>query len=275
MRQEFTNANYESIADFLAAVELPCRHKGNTETHAHFLDHNRYTDWYGADCHTGRDVVKLMQDGWPQGRERLNELRSKIGTVDLVPVDRRRRMTRADHGDVLDMTAVWSGRLDVAWRTARRTATTGPQKIELVANMICYGCEHSDVLFWRGAAAAVLADLLEQAGYMVRLVVNFGGNAGKEKTSCRIIVKEHGIPFDVTSTSAVILPGFFRALGHAWIANHAPYERGGGGGIGVGEGLTEPGEIVLSHKVRDHGTALAFVHDTIARINAGTELIPA
>jgi hypothetical protein len=270
MRQPFNDARYDSIADFLSAVQLKPLNVANTSYWAHFMDgHNG--DWYGADCGTGHDVLKVMSEGWEQGRARLNALRDQIGEVDLVPVDRRRRPVRADQGDVLDIFAVYNGRLDIAWRTAKRRSTVAPTRIDICANMICSGGEHSDVLFWRGAAAATLADILEQAGYMVRLVVNFGGSTGdnakgNERTSCRIIVKDHGMPFDVTSTSAVILPGFFRALGHAWIQSHAPGRRDMNG-IYVGEGVIEDSEILLSHDVRDHGTALAFVRDQIAKLN--------
>jgi hypothetical protein len=269
MRQEFNNANYESITDFLSAVELAPRNKHNVALWEDFLLRERHSsNWYGADCRNGRDVIKVMREGWPEGRERLNQLREQIGDVDLVPQDRKRRPVRAESGDVVDMTAVWAGRLDIAWRTARRRNTVGPVKVELCANMICHGGAHPDVLFWRGAAAAVLVDILEQSGYMTRLVVAFGGTAdGKGKCSARVIVKDHGMPFDVTSTSAVVLPGFFRALGHAWIANHCPWQRDNGG-ISVGEGNVEPGEVFISHQVRDHGTALAFVKDQIAKVNA-------
>ena len=40
-------------------------------------------------------------------------------------------------------------------------------------------------------------------------------------------------------------------------------------GITVKQGVVEPGEILLSHRIYDHGTALAFIDATIADINAG------
>jgi hypothetical protein len=268
--QPLDNANYGSIADFLAAAGMPCRVIRNQAQQTYFTTRPSYdADWYGAGCKTGNDVRKLVNDGWPQGRERLNTLRNQISVIDAVPVDKRRRLVRGASGDSLDMPYVWSGRLDIAWRSAKRTDSRGPQRIEIVANMICSGGEHADVLFWRGAAAVVLADILEAAGYMVRLTVNFGGKAEESKVSCRIVVKDHGTPLDITSTSAVILPGFFRAIGHAWIAAHCPHARDQGG-IMVGQGMVEPGEVLVSHSVRDHGTALALVNDTIASINSGT-----
>lgn len=267
--QPLDNAQYQSIIDFLDAMNLPCR---NPESHNFWRRHAEasedYGDWLGANCRTGADVQKKMRDGWPEGRDRMNELRSKISEIEVTPQDRRRRMVRRDMGDNLDIHAVYAGRLDVAWRVAKRTTSQGPQRIDICANMVCSGFEHADILFWRGAAAAVLTDLLESAGYMVRLVVGFGGSMNGEKTSCRIIVKDHGQPFDITSCSATIMPGFFRALGHAWISSHCK-GRMSEGGISVGQGNIEPNEILISHSVRDHGTALAFVNETIAKINAG------
>jgi hypothetical protein len=267
--QDIKNGVYDSISAFCDAVELPCLNKQNHDIWNNVMNEKDSPSWFGAECNHGRDVLKLMREGWKQGRDRMNELRGKIGTVELVPQDRKRRKVRADMGDSLDIHAVYAGRFETAWTVARRTNTRGPQRIDIVANMICYGHEHADVLFWRGAAAAVLADLLETAGYMVRLVVNFGGRAEDVQTSCRITVKDHGMPFDVTSISAVILPGFFRALGHAWLVNHAPHARYGMG-ISVSQGRVEAGEVLLSHKVRDHGTAVAAINEIIKRLNDGT-----
>lgn len=274
MHQDFTNAQYDSIAAFCDAVELTPRVAANKTHHDHFLVDNRDSDWYGAGCHDGRAVLQAMRDGWTEGRDRMNQLRDKLTHIELTPRDRRRRIVRGPQGDTLDMFAVWAGRFDTCWKAPRRLPSYGPQRIDIVANMICSGGEHSDVLFYRGAAAAVLADMLEQAGYMVRLTVNFGGKAkatkGESKScSCRIVVKDHGQPFDVTSVSAVILPGFFRALGHAWIANHAPYERNMGG-IAVGQGKVESHEILISHAVRDHATAVALIEDTLRAVNEGS-----
>ena len=215
MRQALSDARYELIADFVSAMTGGCDNPANKSLWEQWgFTESWDSDWNGADCRTGNDVQKRMRDGWPEGRDRLNELRSGVTTLDALPQDRRRRMVRGPSGDTLDINAVYAGRLDVAWRTPRRTTSSGPQKIELCANMLCSGGAHADVLFWRGAAAAVLADLLEFAGYMVRLVVIFGGEVcggSGEKVSCRVTVKEHGTPFDVTSTSATILPGFFRS----------------------------------------------------------------
>jgi hypothetical protein len=276
MRQQLADARYDSIADFVEAMRATPNNPINTQLHQNWGFTEFNPSFYGADCATGNDVQKKMADGWDKGRDRLNDFRSKLTDIELPPTDRRRKPRRGDHGDVLDIHAVYAGRLDTAWTRAVRTSTFGPQRVEIVANMLCSGAAHADVLFWRGAAAVALADLLETAGYMVRLVVIFGGktmpyNGNGEKVSCRVTVKDHGNPLDVTSTSAVIMPGFFRALGHAWIAGHCIREMSASG-ISVEQGIVDNGELLLSHKVHDHGTALAFVNDTIARINSGQSL---
>jgi hypothetical protein len=269
--QPFKDARYTTLQDFSEAVALPCLVPSNKAYQDRFTTETFGHDWLGAGCDTGQDVARLVHDGWPAGRERLNTFASKIESP-LQPVDRRRRVIRGGSGDSLDMPTVWSGRLDMAWRAPRRITSLAPARVDIVANMLCSGGDHSDVLFWRGAAAVAVADLLEQAGYMVRLSVVFGGKTGDggahDKCSCRIVVKDHGMPLDVTSTSAVILPGFFRALGHAWISNHATARRQMSG-IYVGQGIIEPGEILASHTIFDHATALAFVVDTITALNDG------
>lgn len=273
MRQDLADARYSTISDFLEAINAGCINPSanNKRLWRDWGFEESRGSWYGAGCDTGNDVQRKVRDGWPEGRERMNELREKLGTLQARPQDRRRRMVKADMGDVLDIHQVYAGRLDIAWSVPRRRQASGPQRIELCANMLCSGGEHADVLFWRGAAAAILVDLLQNAGYMVRLVVIFGGrvcNYKSEKVSCRITVKDYGSPFDITSTSATIMPGFFRALGHAWIAAHCKGEMSSSG-ISVEQGIVEPGEVLLSHSIRDHGTALAFVNSTIEKINAG------
>jgi hypothetical protein len=273
MKQKMDDARYDSISDFLSGLQSePYNDKNKPVWQSYAFEGRQGANWYGAGCNSGNDVQAKMITGWDEGRKRLDDLRNKMGELDLAPVDRRRRVVRADQGDSLDMVQVYAGRLDIAWTTPRRKTVYAPQKVEILANMICSGADHPDVLFWRGAAAAVLADVLETAGYMVRLVVGFGGSAypskGTEKVSCRITVKEHGCPLDVTSTSAVIMPGFFRALGHGWIAGHCEGHITSPG-ISVGQCEIDTGEILLSHKVFDHATALAFINDTIADLNSG------
>jgi hypothetical protein len=264
--QNVTDGIYGSVSAFLDAMRLPPRNPVNRELWQYWGFTERRGDWYGADCDTGNDVQKLVAAGWPEGMKRLTQLRDKITTIELTPTDRRRRLRRSDSGDDLDIHAVYGGRLDIAWTTAQRVNMQGPQHIDIAANMICSGGEHADVLFWRGAAAVVLSDILETAGYVTRIVVLFGGdNFAGEKVSCRITVKDYD-RLDVCTAASVIMPGFFRALGHGWIANHSKGAVSSSG-ICVQQGRIEPGELALSHRVRDHGSAVAWINETLRKLN--------
>ncbi len=270
--QPVTNGNYESIQDFVDAAtnELVC--DANKHHVADCLTHSQRW-WYGAECDTGKDVVKKLHDGWPEGQKKLEALTAQLIEVQVHPKDRRRRRVRRDFGDSVDIHAIYRGNLDTAWEIAKRQEGCGPQHVDIFANMLCAGGDQADVLFWRGAAAIVLAEKLEAAGYMVRIVVGFGGKNGNyDKTSCRITVKAHDKPLDITSTASVIMPGFFRAIGHCWLASHAraPLD---GYGISVDQGKIEEGELVLSHDVKNEGSARKWLERTVTDFNDGAMVI--
>jgi hypothetical protein len=267
--QKLSDGNYDSVAAFMAATgEIRC--ESNRAEVAEFLRGNRHGSyWYGAGCKNGEDVIRLISDGWPEGRESVAALAAKTSAIELAPMDRRRRLTRSDQGDHLDIHAVYRGHLDKAWTVARRMSARGPAKVDILANMLCSGGASSSVLQWRGAAAVTLADKLGAAGYMVRIVVGFGGRTGanrSETCSCRITVKDYDAPLNVSTAASVTLPGFFRALGHAWNSGHC---KGPSGqfGMSVQSCRTEAGEIVLSHEIMSETTAI----DAIERIIRGID----
>src|SRR5262245_18020116 len=271
MMQPLDNAQYDSVAAFLDAANGPARYAANETLRKSYVRgdceyQGDASHWLGAGCKTGADVQRLCRDGWAHGRDRMAKLLDTIDTSNLVPMDMRRRLHRADFGDALDLAAVYAGRLSTAWTLARRRGAVAPRRVDIVANMICSGFENSDVLFWRGAAAIALADKLEAAGYMVRLVVGFAGANEAGQISCRITVKDHDRPLDIATISAVLLPGFFRALGHGWTEGHAA-KKLVSPSMSVGEVKIEDGEIRLSHEVEDEGTARERIAKVIASLD--------
>lgn len=271
MTQALDNARYDSVAAFIEAantVLLNTQNAGLVKSYRETRDNGDASYWYGAGCKKGTDVQNLVMGGWSVGRGKVDTFLSQLETIELAPRDMRRRIVRADMGDHLDIGAVYAGRFDTAWTTAKRKTTYGPQRIDICANMICSGGDDEKVLFWRGAAAVALADKLENAGYMVRIIVGFGDVFGKTgNVSCRITVKEHGLPLDVATASAVIIPGFFRSIGHQWIAGHTK-GKASWGGISVGRCLPEDGEVYLSHEINSPSSAKARVEQLIRDIDA-------
>jgi len=264
-QQPFADASYGTVAEFLDSVSGGLRNPRNQAAWSAYFEEDR-ASWYGANCRTGRDVQSLVHTGWPDGMAMVERLLAKTSASLATPVDRRRRNRRGPQGDSLDIHAVYRGQLDVAWTRPVRTNARGPQRVDLVANMICSGAENAEVLAWRGAAAIAIADRLTAAGYQVRIIVGFGGRCSGAPLSCRITVKDHGGPLDVSTAAAVMVPGFFRALGHAWTAAHHP-ERIWSPGMTVQGSRTEPGEIVISHETRDQESAIATIDRVIAGVN--------
>jgi hypothetical protein len=263
-RQPLGDGRYDSVSEFIADASADAVNSENQPLVRQFIEERR-GEWYGAGCRTGADVDHLVNTGWQEGRKKTDAFLAKLESIELAPRDMRRRVHRTDFGDHLDIGDVYAGRIQTAWTVARRKTGFGPQRIDLCANMICYGIEDADVLFWRGAAAVALCDKLENAGYMVRLVVGFG-DVG-DRISCRVTVKDYGMPMDLLTASSVVLPGFFRAIGHRWICSHDPKRRSQGG-LSVGQSLVDPGEIFLSHEIRSERTAKEQVEKIIRKIDA-------
>jgi hypothetical protein len=264
--QPCDGANYESVSEFIEAANTVLVMKSNRDIVEHYRDARR-GDWYGVKgCETGKDIQSLIMRGWSEGRDRVDAFLAKLSSIELAPRDMRRRLVRTDFGDHLDISAVYAGRFQTAWSVARRQAGQGPKRVDIVANMLCAGGDSAETLFWRGAAAVALCDKLESAGYMVRLIVGFGSS--QDKVSCRIVVKRHDMPMDLATASSVIVPGFFRSIGHQWIAAHDP-DRASMSGIHVGTCKMEPGEIYLSHEIKNETTARTRVEALIKQVDAG------
>lgn len=266
-RQSLDSGQYDSVESFLDAVAMGPVRDENAEPYRTYMHEGRRS-WYDCDCDTGKDVVVLVSRGWPRGMALVADLIEKTSAATAMPIDRRRRLVRSDSGDSVDIHAVWRGQLDKAWSKAVRRNTRGPQRIDLVANMLCSGGDEATVLAWRGAAAVAIADRLTAAGYAVRIVVGFGGRCNGATVNCRITVKDHGGPLDEATAASVIMPGFFRALGHAWTAAHHP-KIIDSPSMTVGIVSHDESEIFISHEVNDERTALAKVDSVIASINAG------
>lgn len=270
--QHLTDARYDTVAEFVASLdEFRNPSRSNTATDAFFYRAlpDYMTDFYGADCATVADVKTRMREGWQDGLDAVSALLTDVTAIDTAPVDRRRRLSRSDAGDSLDMGAVYRGRLDIAWTRATRRPCYAPQKIDLVVNCSCSGSYDSTVVQWRGVAAVALADRLEASGFMVRIVVGFGGPMlpDNEERSCRVTVKDYDKPLDICTAATITLPGFYRGLGLSWAVRHAKgYVNSS---IGIPKScIIDDGEIAISHETCDRRTALAFVNAQIAKLNA-------
>lgn len=266
-----TDARYDSLEEFMAAATAAPVNPKNAEVISRCCEGSD-GDWAGG-VRYSHEAITLLRAGWPSGQDKVRKLVTAADDIQLPQsFDRRRRLTRGDQGDHLDISAVMRGRHDIAWTTAKRQPTRAPSFITIVINQIIRSQEEQDIVTWRGAVAVALSELLEARGFRCKLVVARGGRTNPadgmgEKFSCRVTVKDHGMPLDETTVAACLHPCVPRKLGIRWNwvmmeKNAPPY----GTGSVVGECVHDDGEFYISDDVHCKDTALTKLRELVAAL---------
>lgn len=276
-RQPLNDTRYDSLAEFMDVCSRRAINPRNEDWRRHWFegecnpDRTNYKieQYLGPGCRNGKDVQRIVNEGWPFGVEKLQSLMSAVH-LERPPVDHRRRLVHTDIGDSVDMSAIYAGHHSTAWTRARRQRMFAPQQVTIIGDMSTAWFYDWEVQFWRGAAVVVLADVLEGAGYVTRIVHGHGGHEWDtlKPISCRITVKDHGEPLNLSSMAAVILPGFTRAMDKAWYC--ASTERtlicGEQTRGKVGSVTLDDGDYVIGHGVSSFNTAKRRLEEIITQI---------
>lgn len=183
-------------------------------------------DWYGGIKSVG-EAETLLNRGWAEGAARLTTI-----AADMAPptAKTRKRMARWEsEGDDLHVERALRGDWDSAWRTTRRQWSPGPATVTLYTPVGGGAYLTSENLFWRGAVALVVADLLESAGYSVEIVASWlvrdeapdqqGRGRGRLcRANCTL--KDPGQPLTIDALASVLChAGVIRTFGFAMIAS--------------------------------------------------------
>jgi hypothetical protein len=152
--------------EYVNVYSEPLYHANRSYERATYVDRRGDIDLGGIRSH--HDATALLRDGWAAGAERLAEIRSEIAPPEAK--SRKRRPRWADDGDELDVDRALRGQWDQAWRTSHRVWSNGVTCVDVVA--LCGGpwWLTREQLFWAGASAVIVCDVLESAGYVVRLL---------------------------------------------------------------------------------------------------------
>lgn len=148
---------------------------------------------------------KLIHSGWSEGSGRMESAIGKLAVAGTASIKRRPRW--GSEGDDLDISRVYGGQLDLAWRSTKRELPAGGRThVTIKLNIGTRSNVPAADTFWRGAAACILADSIEEAGYRVRVVaisevkepINGGVPKGCEnKISMSIILKDFNEPLNI------------------------------------------------------------------------------
>lgn len=202
------------------------------------------------------DIVKAAQEPWQEG---LDIVQGMIYELDnhaheiLPPRDRRRkrRFTENDGEDV-DLDRLRNGQPDF-WVQAQRQELLGPQNITVICNVSANGGVSHDKILWRGAAAIVLSDYLEKAGYRVELWASdyyYNSPYLGKYSFTPLLLKEARDPLDISMLVTAVSGWFFRTvfgfqLQHAAPGGHLyPAHYGYGGARTISKDLSCVQELV-------------------------------
>jgi hypothetical protein len=173
----------------------------------------RRSDYVGA-IGSMAEARALLEKGWPDGARRLKALAEKL-TATLPPAKNvRRRLRWSDDGDEASKDRLNGGFVDSCWRASKRELVASPEVLTVETNWGGTARRSADELFWQGAAAACLTDMLEHAGYRVELYANNYSLHPRGRTLLRIRVKEADAPVRIDTLAAVLChAAVFRVFG--------------------------------------------------------------
>lgn len=211
--------HYHSIADLLAASDKPLKLAKNRQLWEDKRIERRRSDWYGIDG-TAADCQQVIVNGWPVAIDRMTALSAQLSANLPQAEGVARKTVRSDSRGRLDIHAVNSGRLSVAWVSKKRTVTRAPLPVQIIVDVCDHCGVNADVLAWRGVAAMTLSQMLQKAGYLVgiqaAIPTQLHSDSSRRGPEVLILVdvKPVGQRLDMATLSSTVgFPGFFRTFG--------------------------------------------------------------
>lgn len=159
--------HFSDLADMLAQCDQAHARGDSAEDHG-LREHG----WVGRAFNSWAEASAAATALWPEGLDIVQEMLFELRDLDgLLPPRCVRRKARwsADGGDEVEYDRLRAGQGEF-WRTTAREEQRGPTTVTVFAAVSTSACRKPEEILWRGAAAIVLADLLEKAGYRVELV---------------------------------------------------------------------------------------------------------
>jgi hypothetical protein len=173
-------------------------------TQASHMQRLLYRDpWLGGVSY--EEMQEMLVHGWPEGAQRALALAESFRDALPEPTQIKRRKVWSDQGDDLDRDRLMLGHVDQAWRRTTRTEQVATKVVRVAMPWAHGSKKKAHELFWSGAAAMALTDLLETAGYSVELLaVNaVTDRANVWMQSVVVTVKEAGDPLRPDAVAAL------------------------------------------------------------------------
>ena len=197
--------------------------------------------WYGGITNI-KQAEDLLSQGWQAGAEKALILKDGLEASIPMVKSRKRKPVWCENGADLDVDRALAGQWDTAYRSMVTELSPGGSQCVTLNAAWGGNCNlTSDQLFWSGACMLVVSDILENAGYSVRLnaINKISFYTGKFMLNS-IIIKDHGEPLRVDALASITAhAGIFRTYGFRCIAQ-APFDIGRGFGRSEDWSTTNP-----------------------------------
>lgn len=229
---------------------------------------------------TREQCIDICESGrWDEGVARMQKELEGFE----VPAARsiKRKAVWADQGDSLDIHRVFNGQLDAAWRRTKRRQMPATRQVVITFPLFVSWMHSAEKLFWCGAAALKLADLLTEAGYSVAIIGVHGTTNNGNYCYDSLTVKTADQPLDINAVVvAMAFPGFSRTMGFKALMS-IPFPITSGLGTAIYD-ATEPLEALgylpeecahgLFAEVDSKSSARAWIEKQLARFAEKGEL---
>lgn len=157
-------------------------------------------------------VDKRLEKGWKDGSDKALALADGLKNKISQPLSIRRKLKWSDDGDEFDRERLNDGHFDTCWRTTHREIAVAVPVITIAMALGGNANVNHEELFWSGASALALCQVLEEAGYQTSLTAiaptryGYGVSEGRYQAMC-ITVKRAGEYMRSDALASVICLG--------------------------------------------------------------------
>ena len=274
------HASFSSVAEMVETASAPLPAANADNPAAALLAagcHGGGVKWFGL-AGGSPAVAKAMRHGHAPGVAAVQAMFDELPDTMRPPVSTMRRRSWRDAGDSVDMQRVYGGQLDRAFQRTTRQPGRAPRVVRLVVLLNANHKANALAVAWRGVAALALAQRLIGAGYGVEIVGamcstdSFPASQNKGMF-LTVKLKAANAPVDVSTLSGVVtVMGFSRFIGYGCYlhsvdraAPHMGYQK-----APQYHGLIQPGEVAGFEVCESRDTAITFITETLAAIEATT-----
>lgn len=169
----------------------------------------------GENLPSWEKVEERALKSWEEGMALLKVYRDRLKDMPLPKLKARQQFTawQHDEGDEFDHDRFMQGL--PPWRSKKREAGDGPACVTIVIDTTSHAGRASTDLFWRGAAALALAEILDEKGYGTEIWVINGSTAfgyDKEPLVLAANLKRPGDAFDISTLTNAVAGWFYRTV---------------------------------------------------------------